>query len=1229
MSTEPVNLISGNYLQQHQDLSIPARGMPTTLTRTYNSAAVSLDSPFGFGWTHSDNQRLIIESSTSIVAASDDGRLDRYTADASGNFTGPPAIYDKLSQNADGSFTLTKKDQQREQYSASGQLTSIADRNGNRQTFAYDVSGNLATITDTVGRAFTLTSDANGHITTITEPDGRSLSYSYDANGNLATVTDQAGGTTAYSYDANHQLLTIVDPRGNTIVTNTYDGSGHVIRQSDALGKVTTFVYGAGQTQVTDPLGHTTTTTYDSQLRVTGQQDALGGTLSYTYDANSNRASVTDQNGHSTGFAYDAQGNVTRITDARGGVTASTYDAMNNLLTSTDPLGRTTTNVYDSRGNLTQSTNPVGGVTKLTYDASGQLLTGTDPNGAQTSYAYDAQGNLTSVTDPLHAVTHTSYDGMGRPLTKTDANGHTTTLSYDALDRLLNVTDPLGHTTAPTFDGDGNRTSTTDANNHTTAYTYDADGRLTKVTDALGGTTSYAYDAAGNQTGRTDANGHTTTSTFDALNRVATSTDPLNRTNHYGYDAAGNLLTITDPQGQTTTYAYDAKNERTGISYSDGQTPNVTVQYDAAGERTGMTDGSGTSTWNYDGLGHVLSATDGAGVAVGYAYDHKGQLTSISYPGNQTVGRSYDAAGRLTQVTDWLGHSTSFAYDPAANLTSETFPASSGLVDQFSYDSANRLMGIGYTKAGSAYRSFAYTRDADNQVTAETITGASRQGDVNGDANLNAVDALCTLRYTASLPTTPACSQLPFGAADPVWDVNGDGAINAVDALCILRVVASLPVTQACPTLASTSPPATQSYGYTAVNQLKSVNQGAYTYDPADNLTQLTSGAGLAYDAANELTALTAGTQTTSFTVDPRGNRTGMTPPNGRPVSYAYDQANRLTTYSNPNGGATASYAYNGDGLRVRKTVGSSTQPFVWDLAEDLPLLLKDGSTSFIYGPGGQPLEQIDVAGMVLYFHHDQLGSTRLLTDATGMPVATYSYDAYGNLTSHNGAAGTTLTYAGQYTDAESGLLYLRARYYDPATARFISRDPFPALDTVPHSINRYVYAGNSPISLTDPTGYLSWDDAARHVDVYALSELVSPLFNDIHSLALGWQTQREKSNQYQDCLASPDAAICGADAFNAREHAIPQSIGKPAAKAAIDTEQAIYDVVIGGVPTFKDLVKTVSKNLLLKSASWVASLWQGSSQNRNGSGSVLGASRSSYDESSYWNSYGGSSYSK
>jgi RHS repeat-associated protein len=144
----------------------------------------------------------------------------------------------------------------------------------------------------------------------------------------------------------------------------------------------------------------------------------------------------------------------------------------------------------------------------------------------------------------------------------------------------------------------------------------------------------------------------------------------------------------------------------------------------------------------------------------------------------------------------------------------------------------------------------------------------------------------------------------------------------------------------------------------------------------------------------------------------------------------------------------------------------SSPSPGTW--AGGLPLLLQDRVASYIYGPGGQILEQVQGTN-AYYYHADQLGSVRALTDQSKAVVATYTYDAYGQHTASTGSAPNPFRYAGQYRDAESGLYYLRARYYDPATQQFLTRDPLVAATE-----QAYAYAGGSPLNGGDPGGLQS-----------------------------------------------------------------------------------------------------------------------------------------------------------
>jgi RHS repeat-associated protein len=145
----------------------------------------------------------------------------------------------------------------------------------------------------------------------------------------------------------------------------------------------------------------------------------------------------------------------------------------------------------------------------------------------------------------------------------------------------------------------------------------------------------------------------------------------------------------------------------------------------------------------------------------------------------------------------------------------------------------------------------------------------------------------------------------------------------------------------------------------------------------------------------------------------------------------------------------------------------------VWNLASGLPLLLNDATAHYIYGPGGTAVEQIKLVGSTAtptYLHQDQLNSTVLITTSAGTVADTYTYDPFGAVTAHTGTTNTSLQFNGQYLDSETGLIYLRARYYHPATAQFLSLDPLASVTRA-----RYSYASGNPLSSTDPSGLVDW----------------------------------------------------------------------------------------------------------------------------------------------------------
>jgi len=1265
-TSKPVDSSTGDFWHTFSDVSIPGRGIPLTFNRTYNANDAATNGPLGYGWTFSFNTSLSVNGTSGVVTVNEEtGGQEVFDPASGGGYTAPPRVMATLVHNMSGTWTLVVRNQTTYTFNSSGQLTSEEDLNGYTTSLTYS-SGELTTITDPEGRTFSI-GWTSGHITTVTDTNvtpNRTVTFEYnDGNGNLTDVINVNGGHTEFAYDSNHRLTHWYDPNcytagsacnsGNGLV-NVYNTAGEVTSQTDDMGRETTFSYTgnpefSSTTTITDPMSNIEVDSYSygELVEVTkGSGTAASASWVYAYDPSTTGVtSVTDPNGHTATTTYDALGDVLSTLDPLSRTTSATYNSFGEPLTKEDGAGVTTTYTYNTDGDLTSVSTPLTGTMPLqhrvtNYDYAdgshpGDVTSMEDPNGQTWTYTYNSHGYRQTVEDPLGNVATTCYTAIGwitatyTPLAGsiTCANPpptspYRTRYTYvepssatDEFGDVQKVTDPLGHVTEYTYDADRNVVTETDGDSNTTTYVYDLDNEQTEIERADSPQTTLItdYNADGTVNYQKDGKGNKTlTYGYDSLGRVTSEEDADSHTTTYSLDGDGNVLTTQIPGGNCSagpptgciTNTYDADDELKTVTYSDGTTPNVSnLTYDGDGRRLTMTDGTGTTTDGYDSLGRLASEQNGAGVTVSYGYDLKDQLISITYPGTHTVDYGYDNAGRLTTVADWLGNTTT--YTPDANSFDAGIAYQNGVNVTQTPDDANQNMGITAKLGSTTLASMTYTRDSNNQVTGESDTG----------------------------------------------------------------------VTQVA-----------QPFTYTPLNQVKDAGTPSYSYDAADNLTKLTSGTNQLFDPADELCWSSTSTGSscssppsgaTTYTYDDSGNRTTSTHGSST-ITYGYDEANRLTAYTSATEAAT--YAYDGDGLRMSKTVNGTTTPFTWDTATSTPLLLSDGTTDYIYGLNGTPIEQetvqpsisligegsgtggtgtssitvnfptgyhvgdeiyvattqsdtttvtapsaytlitsatsggtspkagtdvyqhaiasgessvtisysgtssvkavvlgdyrgvdttlpVDVysssttAGgttvvapsvspayandrllifqgsrgtfsskswtaptgtteevqinsqanvstgladlaltssgatgtktstfgasanlttiivaipqppSVLFYQSDQLGSTRLLTDTAGVVRGTFSYDAYGNLIGSTGSYSTPLGYVGQFTDLESGLVYLQARYYDPTTGQFLTRDPMLATSGVP-----YAYVDGNPLNLRDSTGLMPVD---------------------------------------------------------------------------------------------------------------------------------------------------------
>lgn len=397
--------------------------------------------------------------------------------------------------------------------------------------------------------------------------------------------------------------------------------------------------------------------------------------------------------------------------------------------------------------------------------------------------------------------------------------------------------------------------------------------------------------------------------------------------------------------------------------------------------------------------------TDGTGTTT-YTYDQLGRLTKTKDGHGDTVSYEYNLANQPTKITYPNGKSVERTYDKDGRLHTVTDWLEH--TTTFSYDPDSNLSSTSFPSATGEEDTYTYD-DADQMSEAKTSKGE---------------ETLASLAYTRNEDeqvTSTVSKGLP-----------GEEETNET---------------------------------YDANSRLTKTGTTDYKYDPANNPTQTDSNTN-SYDEVDELESGTG----VSYTYNEMGERTKTTPTSGPATTYGYDQAGNLISIKRPEEDEIPkiedTYGYNGEGLRTSQSISGTTSYLAWDVAEELPLILSDGTNSYIYGPDNLPIEQINTEGKVIYLHHDQQGSTRLLTNEKGETTGSYTYSPYGETTGHTGTATAPLGYDGQYSSSDTGLIYLRAREYDPTTAQFLSVDPLVALTGEPYS-----YAEDNPLNEADPSG--------------------------------------------------------------------------------------------------------------------------------------------------------------
>jgi RHS repeat-associated protein len=1001
---EPVNSMTGNLTEEQTDLSLGGRGPALAITRTYNSKkAIEAKEAGPWGYGWSGPYGSHLEFNKESGAIT---VIQENGATAAFALSGGKYVPGAWIQ-----ATLFKEEFETKTFYSFTLPT--------QEKLKFNAEGKMVEQRDRNGNAITLSYES-GKLKAVKDAAGRELKFTYSGS-QVSEVEDPMGHKVKYAYESEN-LVSVTLPGEETPRWKFKYDIVHEL------------------TEMTDGRGGVLKNEYDGSRRVIKQTDPMERVTKFEYGGTGGfkTTTITEPNGSTTYERFNEAGEPLELIRAKGTAieqkTTTEYNAAYEPTKRTDALGHSTIWEYNAEGDRTAEKDAEGDETKWTYDETHDVATETSPKGEKTTYRRDLHGNVEAVERPAPGETTQKWTFKhaenGDLESETDPLGRETKFEYDTYGDKKAETDAEGDKTTWGYNTDGYQTSEVSprgneegakAAEFETTTELDAQNRPIKVTDSLGHETKYAYDKDGNLETLTDPNGHATKSTYDADNERTKVEAANGTTTETAYDSEGQVKSKTNGNGKTTKYEHNALEQLSETI--DPLERKTTREYDKAGNLEKLKDPEGrTTTFTYDKANRLTkkSYSEVATHAVEYEYDKDSQVVKM-VDGTGTTKTTYDILGRPTEVENGNKEVVKYEYNLAGLTTKITYPNAKAVTQEF--DKANRLSKV--TDWLSHSTTFSYNRDSElkgatfpTEATDEDVSEYDRADRLSKQTFKKGAETLASLSYARA--------------------ANGNLESTTQTGL----------------------PGESPSYEYDKADRLTKGAGTTFEYDNAGNPKKI-GATELKYDAASQLEK--AGT--TSYTFDKLGERTKASPEGGSATTYGYDQAGDLITVKRETPKIEDSYGYDGNGLRQSEAISGTTKHLAWDTAESLPLLLYDGTNYYVYGPEGLPIEQI-TSETPTWVHHDQQGSTRLLTSQAGTTSGAYSFSPYGSTEGHTGTATSNLLYDGQYTSPDTGLIYLRARVYDPTTAQFMSVDPL-----IGFTGETYGYAGQDPVNVADTDG--------------------------------------------------------------------------------------------------------------------------------------------------------------
>jgi len=708
---------------------------------------------------------------------------------------------------------------------------------------------------------------------------------------------------------------------------------------------------------------------------------------------------------------------------------------------------------------------------------------------------------------PLVNPTATGYDAQDRVVRQVLPDGATILSSFGASDermRLVQRTvDPLGNIEVRETDGRGNIT---------TVSRRDRWGAVLM-------SATYRYDGLDQILAAVDGMGNAVQASYDLLGRRTTLQSPDTGIQAFTYDEAGNLArkvtSALRAKGKAIEYQYDGLNRLAAIIYPESAAVRYTygdpgAPQNGAGRLIQREDASGTVRWQYGLLGETTRTTRSitrltpleapVSATLDYVSDYLGRLQQITYPDGEAVRYDYDSGGQVRKVTGvhW-GQTTEYVrdigYDEFGQRTYIEY--GNGVRTTYSYDPARRwLAGIASQSAfGRPLQAMSYRFDLVGNILGYSNAGASYTTSQSyGYDALNQV-----IRAEGSSTSRPFGFDEWTSSYQQSFGYDQIGNMTSKTSSCSTNPARSV------------GDDLNYSLGYSYYpgkgHQAEIIGRMYYRYDANGNVIEEREGGhgtGLVLGGTVSRTGNLRITDS-GFGLVPPGDSGGS---GGAPSVYArhhvWDEENRLTR--TVSGNLTVDYRYGADGQRALKYSSRGESLYfdsMWQAQSDYPSLRQSkhvfvGSTRVatrlnIQGQLDTGYERVNT----YYYHGDHLGSSQLVTDHQGDEYERVEYTPYGESWIEKRADSRELLpfkFTGKELDSETGLYYYGARYMDPRTSRWMSADPamgdylpeaptsdearkrngnLPGMGGVFNLVNLagYHYAGNNPLSYTDPTG--------------------------------------------------------------------------------------------------------------------------------------------------------------